>query len=223
MELNNPSTAQAPSFVALVDLVLVPQRWSKDSHWSVGLGFHFLLDKMETGVFWQKYFTVPANGKIAARYAVCSYVTNKGGTCPLNNGAGHDFLRPTPNFHLFVNFFQIQEISKKWTWRRAWFPDIQEKILSTGHVALVQIECLLERGGMFLEFSSALEFCKRVLAWIRVLVLYSKPVSTQRLTPDRDQSRTTFSLFFTMRTDIPLPLTREYAYSLPQPLDFAST
>ena len=35
------------------------------ANWSVGSGFLFLVDKMEVGVFEQKCFTVPANGKIA--------------------------------------------------------------------------------------------------------------------------------------------------------------
>ena len=65
---------------------------------------------------------------------------------------------------------------RKW----AWFPDVQERNAQTGHVALVRCECLLEPGGMSLEFSLALAFYKRVLAWIRVLVISSKPVSTQR-------------------------------------------
>ena len=51
------------------------RRWPEDGHWSLGSGFHFLVDKMETfhflvdkmetGVFQRNYFTVPADGKIA--------------------------------------------------------------------------------------------------------------------------------------------------------------
>ena len=60
---------------------------------------------------------------------------------------------------------------------QAWFPNMQERIASTGHLTLVQIEFLLELGGMSLELSSVLGFYKRVLlAWIRVLVLSIKPV-----------------------------------------------
>ena len=39
IELIGQTMAQLPSFVALVDLVRVPLRWSEDGHWSVGTGF----------------------------------------------------------------------------------------------------------------------------------------------------------------------------------------
>ena len=51
----------------------------------------------------------------------------------------------------------------------------------------------------------------------------SKPVSMWRLSPDCDPSRITLGLFFTMRMDTPLSLTKELFQSLTQPLDFAST
>ena len=46
--------------------------------------------------------------------------------------------------------------------------------MSIGYVALVQGEFLLEPGRMSLEFSLTLGFCKRVIAWIRVIVISSK-------------------------------------------------
>ena len=33
---------------------------------------------------------------LAARYGICSYVTNKGGACPLKIGAGPNFLGLAP-------------------------------------------------------------------------------------------------------------------------------
>ena len=69
--VNGTSTAQAPYFVALVYLVQVPQRWSNAGHWSVGCGFHYLVDTItETRVFARKYFTVP--GKVWTRGAPLS-------------------------------------------------------------------------------------------------------------------------------------------------------
>ena len=56
-------------------------------------------------------------------------------------------------------------LGEKGTSQRAWFLDIQERNVSTGHVALVQIEFLLEPGGISLGFFSlALGFWKHVLA-----------------------------------------------------------
>ena len=72
------------------------------------------------------------------------------------------------------SFLQIWENPKKGACHRVWFPAIQERNVLTGHAALVRGEFLLKPGRMCLEFSSALGVCKCVLAWIRVLVLYSK-------------------------------------------------
>ena len=91
---------------------------------------------------------------------ICPYDTDKGGTCPLKMGAGLDFP-------VICQLLQIREIHKKVTCQWAWFPNIQERNVSTGHVALVRIELLLEPGGISLDFSLAFGFCKSVLAWIR--------------------------------------------------------
>ena len=124
-----------------------------------------------------------------AEFAHTLLIKGGGGACPLKLGPssivkGHlqlfgtclDLFPAGPDFSLICRLLQILELLKKGTQRRAWFPDIQKQNGSTGHVVLVQSECLLEPGGISLEFSLALGFCKRVLARIRILVLSSKPV-----------------------------------------------
>ena len=53
--------------------------------------------------------------------------------------------------------------TKELVYNLHWFPDIQERNVSTGRVELVQCEVLLEPEGISLEFYLALGFCKRVL------------------------------------------------------------
>ena len=111
----------------------------------------------------------------AARYGVCSCVTNKRGVPSKKWGRPRSF-EAGPNCSLICQLLQIREIPRRGTSRRAWFPDIQERNVLTGHVVLVRIESLCEQRRMSLEFSPALGFCKREPAWTRVLVLSSNPV-----------------------------------------------